>query len=146
MDYQLESLSHETPQLPEVVIDGHKVATGSAETLGDIYQLINMANIAKIRKAAEDEVSRGWVENWDPVVSSSNSPFKITPTRAGQSLSLINDGPDTVQVEFNIRDFNPREVAVGQSYDVNFKGHKLHKLYLSNEGSSTATVHITIKG
>ena len=146
MDYQLESLSQETPQLPEVLIDGHKVAAGSAETLSDIYQLINMANIAKIRKAAEDEVSDGWVENWDPVISSSNSPFEIKPTKAGQSLSLINDGPDTVQVELNIRDFSSREVTAGQSYNVNFKGHRLHKLYLSDEGSSTATVRIAIKG
>ena len=146
MDYQLESLSHETPQLPEVVIDGHKVAAGSAETLADIYQLINMANIAKIRKVAEDEVSAGWVENWDPVISSSNSPFEIKPTKAGQSLSLVNDGPAIVEVELNHRDFNFREVVAGQSYCVDFKGHKLYKIYLSNTDTLPATVHIVIKG
>ena len=140
-DYQPELLSTDTPQLPEVIVDGRKVAGGSKETMSEIYELVNMANMAKMRKIMVDQSAKGWVRSYN---------FNITPIgeivkleQIGQAITFINDGPVVVQLGINSRD-HLNTVNVNQAFNLNFKNHVLEWIYIrSAVGVATARAAIT---
>jgi hypothetical protein len=132
------------PALPEVIIDGHKVAPGSKEAVAELYELINMSNIAKMRTIMADQVPEGWVEPYD------NHP--VTPAgeiiklrRPGQAISLINDGAAAIQIGINSSD-KLTTVAANQAFNLNFHNHKLEWFYLICGAGLAATVRVTISG
>lgn len=144
MDYQLESRSTDMPQLPEVIVDGHIVAPGSKEILSEVYEVINMANIAKIRKRADDQAAQGWAfpyDNW-PV-----SPIgeEIILDKPAQAMTLINDGPAAIQVSINNR-INLITVNLNQAYNINFGNHTLRWFFLICGAGLAATVRVVVKG
>jgi hypothetical protein len=127
MDYQQELSSIDTPQLPEVIVDGHKVAGGSKETMSEIYEILNMANLAKMRKVMVDQSAQGWVRAYNFNISPAGEIVKLE--QKAQAISLINDGPAVIQVGINSRD-HLNTVLNGQAFNLNFKNHVLEWLFV----------------
>lgn len=140
----LELSSTETPQLPEVIIDGHKVAGGSREALSEVYELINMANIAKMRKRLDDQASQGWVLPFNnlPVFQRGE---EIYLDRPAQAMTLINDGPGVIQVGVNTRQ-NLVTVNVNQAYNINFGNHILRWFFLICGPAVAPSVRAVVRG
>ena len=93
-----------------------------------------------------DEIPQGWVDNYDYVLPTGLSSFKVEFSRPGQTMSLINDGPGTIEVRVNEETATPRTVAPSQFFNVDLAGHILCRLFLSNTSSKDAVVHIAIRG
>lgn len=144
--YPPESLSTDMPLLPEVVIDGHKVAGGSKDAIAEIYDLINTANLNKIRKHADDQASLGIITPYNLTITDAGTEtiLKQNGIPNGQAFSLINDGPATVQVAINKR-LPLAPVIINQAYNVNFGNHVLEWFYLICAAGLTANVRVVIK-
>jgi hypothetical protein len=144
MDSQRELLSTDTPGLPEVIIDGRKVAPGSDEVWKETMDLVNMANLAKIRKRIDDQASQGWVKPYDNwLVSPNGEEFYVDPP--GQALTIINDGPDPIQLAINDKRAL-LTINANQTYNLSFGNHTLKWFFLQCGAGLTATVRAEIKG
>ena len=140
MDYPPESLSTDTLQLPEVIVDGHKVAGGSKETMSEIYELVNMANMAKMRKIMQDQSAKGWVRSYNFTIMPAGEIIKME--QLGQAITFINDGPAVVQLGINSRD-HLNIINVNQAFNLNFKNHVLEWIYIQSAG---ATARAAVSG
>jgi hypothetical protein len=144
MDSPQELQSIDTPGLPEVYVDGHKVAGGSKEALSEVYDLINMANMAKIRKILEDKTSKGWVYSLRPTATIDPPGEGYQLNQLAQSVNITNDGPSQCLVGINDND-NPYPMAIREIWSVDFEAHRIDRIYWQGIGGN-ATLRIIIKG
>lgn len=141
--YLSESLSIDMPQLPEVIIDGHKVAPGSKDVVSEIYELLNMSNIAKMRKIMADQVPKGWVRPYNLNITPVGELIKLD--EIGQAISIINDGPAQIQLGLNSRD-HLIPLNNNQALNLNFRYHVLEWFYVICGPALTATARAVITG
>ena len=135
--------STDMPTLPEVIIDGHKVAGGSRDALSEIYEIINMANLAKMRKRLDDQAAEGWVRSYIlNIVPAGEEIWLDTP---GQSISIINDGPAVIQVGINDR-IAINFLNVNQVFNLNFGNHKLRWFFVRCAAGLASVARVVIRG
>ncbi len=145
LDYPPESLSPDTPGLPEVIVNGRKVAAGGKEAVAEIYELINTANLARLRRIAEDKSSQGIILSYDRVATPSDPSEEIILARLGQSVSIVNDGPGILFVEINSRNRNPVTLNPNEAQAINFENHVLDRLYVRSAVGNNASARIMVK-
>lgn len=139
-DSPQELLSTDTPGLPEVIIDGRKVAPGSDEVWKETMDLINMANLAKLRKNSDDQAAKGWVKNYNLNVTTQGEIVKLD--QIGQALSLVNDGPAAMQLGINTSE-SLSTILVNQAANINFRNHRLEWFYVVSAAPAAVRVMVT---
>lgn len=139
MDSPQKSSSDDTPQLPEVIVDGVKVAPGGQEILGEIYDLINMANLNKIRRYYDDISPEG--ESRDDTLQITDVLYEYRLETRVISVAITNNGPNPVNGWVNRYTENRGHIiAFHGTWTVNFDKHLIDRIYLQCDAGNTATV------
>jgi len=143
MAYLQESLSIDTPSLPEVVINGHKVAGGSRDAVSEIYELINMANLNKIRRYFDDRTPLGHAMGYDVAATAQIKELQFD--HKAQAVSIINTGPNVVDVWVNNRSNSPRRLRLNIPLNINFETHVIESLLFRCPPGLTAAVEVVAR-
>ena len=138
-----QDISTDMPSLPEVIIDGHKVAGGSREAVSEIYELINMANIAKIRRYFDDRTPLGHAAGYN--VAATGQLQELPFDHKAQAVSIINTGPAVVDVWVNNTSNPPRRLRVGVPLNINFETHVVKSLLFRCPPGLTAAIEVVAK-
>lgn len=142
MKHEIELNGKEVSTLPEITINGQQVIM--TPEVKEIYELINMANTAKIRKLLEDQASEGWTQTFILNINDTEPSQEFVLSRPAQSMALINAGPGQMIVSINSRGGSPTPVAALQPYNVSFTGHKLMRFFIvCPSGTVAAGVAVT---
>ena len=114
----------------------------------DVMNFLMLATIAsqavKIRKYFDDRRTTGRVDNF--VVQATDQQQELEIPYPGQSLAIINDGPDQVDVWVNRFDGRePHIMTLGEHYYVDFETHAIHYIYSQCNPGETAQLRISIQ-
>lgn len=138
-DYPLELSSIEMPESPEVILNGQKVTM--TEAVEETYQLINMSNIAKIRKYFDDRTPNGLIQPFTVPVTAVRQ--RVGLPWVAQSATFINDGPNTAYIWINSNQRPPHTINLNEVFNINFEVHKLKRFYLQCDPGNTASIRVT---
>jgi len=154
-DYRPESLSTGTPRsleaeielngervtnLPEVTLNGQRVVM--APEVREIYELINMANIAKMRKLEESKVAAGAQNiqlDASTNVQSASFPYPVL------SLSIVNRGPGNFYYRINNGDPQRSDppMLLNEVVNIDFQYPTIYTIHYRSD--TTAIVTILVK-
>ena len=147
---EVKSLIDSLPKQIEVV--GGQDISGNPNIINSpVMQFVMLASIAsqavKIRKYFDDRESRGWVQNFNNIpVTAAVPSLKVDVDRPAQSISLTNDGPGIVWVEWNRRHSTPTILNPRETCNINFETHKLGKFFLQCPPGVVSTIRAVAKG
>ena len=130
----------------EMTENGQRVSNPRMDP--SIMNFIMMASIAsqavKIRKYFDDRTSSGLIQSFNNLaVTDELREVKID--YPAQSFSLLNNGPNTVNVSVNTTHRPSKAIAINQTLNINFETHQLKYLYLQCDRGETASVEIVVK-
>jgi len=113
----------------------------------DILNFLMLASInaqtARVRRYYDDRKSRGNVQPYN--VSVTDKPQTLDFLEVAQSMSLFNDGPDTVYYWVNNPHVEIASVNKGESTKINFETHEIERLILWCDAEETASLRIIAK-
>lgn len=140
----------ELPQDFEVQIDPSKVSItedGKKVMRPDILNFLMLASInaqtARVRRYFDDRKSKGNVQPYNIPVTDEAQDIDIIPV--AQSISLFNDGPNTVYYWVNNPYSEIASVNKGESTNINFETHEIKRLILWCDAGETASLRIIAK-
>jgi hypothetical protein len=111
-----------------------------------IMAMAQAGQLARIRKNMEDRTSTGWVQSFQKVITDAPPMDGWWLDKPAQSVSITNDGPNPLLVGFN-DNINPAVVNVTDVLVVDFKAHRLNRLYLQCQMTGgTTNVRFILKG
>lgn len=106
-----------------------------------------VSQTVKIRRYFEDMESVGWIQNFKETVTSDFPPICFRLAQPAQSISIRNDGPGTILVEWNKRLSSKTELDAMDKCDINFGTHKLYRFYVqATPEGAVATFRAVAKG
>lgn len=133
--------STETPFKPDqlqVSEDGKNVMRP------DVMQFLMLASIAsqatRIRKYFDDRTPTGAIQTW--IIPVTQTRQRVRVTWDAQSMSLINDGPDSVKIWINTLERSPHTVNLNEVFNINFEVHKLKRFYHQCDPGNTASIRV----
>jgi hypothetical protein len=140
MEPEIKLNGEEVANLPEVTLNGQRVVM--APEVKEIYELINMANIAKMRKLEESKVARSsrFIQlNATPAIQEAQFAEPVI------SMSIVNRGPGSFNFRVNdgghLADDPP--LLINETANVNFEYPTIYTLYYFSP--TAANVDILIK-
>ncbi len=133
---------------PLVRYNGKEVDTSQIDNYDGFMQYLvsaaQLSRLNKITKLMEDEISEGWTQNFDiPVTEIERELRPFTPA---QSMFLVNDGPSNIIIAININYATPNVKLPGESLSVDFKGHKLERVWVKCLPGQTSAIRTLFKG
>jgi hypothetical protein len=133
--------------IPQVKVVDNSGNPASIDNYDGFMQFVMLAavngNLTRIRKVLEDQESEGGAMGYD--VAATGRLFRQDFPKPCQSMTLINTGPNAVDVWINSTSNYPRRIRVNQPLAINFGGHKLKCIYLQCGAGATANIEISVK-
>jgi len=135
---------------PKVEIVDHLGAPANIENYDSFMSFLMLASInaqaAKIRKYLEDRKSQGNIQHFDINATSPfpSQEFRVEPP--AQSISLHNDGPGILWVEYNERNSGKTILNPTETRNINFVTHELKRFYVGCPAGATAIARADTKG
>ena len=130
----------------EVVENGHSVSNPRIDpSVMNFLMLASLTHQAvKIRKYTEDRTPNGRIRNYDCDVTDKDLVIQLD--YPAQSISIFNDGPNTVHIKFNENvPTKPTRLAKSEPLHINFETHVIELLYLKCDAGETASLRIIAK-
>ncbi len=133
---------------PLVKYNGKEVDTSQIDNYDSFMQyLVSAAQLSRLNKIAklmEDEMSAGWTQNIDITVTEIER--ELRPFTPAQSMFLVNDGPSNIIIAINTTLATPNIKFPSESLSIDFKGHKLEKIYVKCLPGQTSVIRTLLKG
>ncbi len=133
---------------PLVRYNGKEVDTSQIDNYDAFMQYLvsaaQLSRLNKISKLLQDEMSEGWTQNIDITVTEIERELK--PFTPAQSMFLVNDGPSNIIITINMTLATPNVKYPSESLSVDFKGHKLEKVYVKCLPGQTSAIRTLFKG
>jgi len=103
------------------------------------------AHLARLRALEDDRSPEGLTDEIE--ISVDSTLKEVLTTDNWQSISITNDGPDTVRIKINLNTTAIRwkKLKIDEIYEVNFHEHKIKKLFLVCDLGQTATLRVAGK-
>ncbi len=108
-----------------------------------IMQAAQLGKMTKLAKLAEDKMSHGFTDSLNPIATEHLDSWGMV--NPAQSVSLINDGPNTVLIWINDHASAPNIILNGETFQLDFEGHKLASIYYQCAPGQTAALRIVVK-
>jgi hypothetical protein len=135
---------------PRVEIVDHLGAPANIENYDSFMSFLMLASInaqtAKIRRHLEDSESQGNIQSFNVLATSPFPSNELSVEPPAQAISLRNDGPGILWVEWNERGSGKAILNPAESCNINFGTHKLKRFYVGCPAGATAMVRAATKG
>lgn len=135
------------PQVKVATPDGKPTSIDDYDSFMQFLMLASIASKAiKIQKYYQDRESQGWIENFAIAVTSVPPSQEVRLTRPAQSISVVNDGPGIVWLEWNVRFTTITILNPTEKCDINFETHKLERFFAQCPLGVVSNIRAVAKG
>jgi len=101
------------------------------------------SDVTRLRQLEDDRSSRGLSD--EKVIDVTDRVKQIDIADSWQAMTVTNDGPDTARIKINqntgMRDW--KSLQLNETWDVDYGGHRIKKLFLVCNSGKTASLRAT---